>query len=192
MTIVLPRISSFESWIAEADRYGLVIERWIINDQAGELKLTAVIHSLSGEPIQFEDEVQNSMAKKKPDPTDDEKPHRSKLSDVLTELHASAVRNLGKPQRMELPGGLRVDCIVGIDGNTRILLAREGVYPSDTEFTTILAHWPYDPPDVAPPERFEHKAWCCLRAAWPTPIKNNSTHTGTFSEEENHATSTVL
>lgn len=184
MTIILPRSSTFESWITEADYYGLVIERWIVETRGDELKLTAVIYSKTGEPIQFDDEVQNSMAKQPS--TADGKQHRSKLAQALDELHASAVQNLGNPQRLELPGGLRIDAIVGIDGNTRILLARQGVYPSDTEFTTVLSHWPYDPPEVIP-EKFEHKSWCCMRAAWPTPIKNNSTHMGTFTEAQDNA-----
>lgn len=172
--IILPRTSTFEAWITEAARHNLVIERWIIDDQAGEFKLTAVIRSLSGEPIQFDDEVQNSMAKQPAEPTNG-KAHRSKLAQALSELHSLAAQNISQPQRIELPGGLRIDVIVSADGNTRILLARQSVYPSDTEFSTVLAHWPYDPPGDILPEKFEHQAksghWYCLRAAWQTPIK---------------------
>lgn len=175
MTIVLPRSITFDAWPAEQAYYGLVVDRWSVLSDDGGLHISAVLRSLSGEEIQFSDEVQNTMAKQPadPEPADPAGPQSSrpknKLAQVLASLHQRADQKPGVPQRVELHGGLRIDFIVGLDGNSRILLARKSVYPSDTEWATTLAHFPYDPPLETNPEQFTYKEWWCMRAAWPTP-----------------------
>ncbi|RJX17568.1 MAG: hypothetical protein C4575_13065 [Desulforudis sp.] len=174
MTIVIPRSITFDAWPAERDRYGLQIDHWnFVYDDDG-LHVSAVIRSLSGEQIQFADEVQHTMAKQPADlpaPGDVRPRPKNKLAQILADLHRRAEQNTGVPQRVELTGGLRIDMIVGIDGMSRILLARVGVYPSVNEWTTTLNHLPYDPPLETTPEQFTHNGWWCLRAAWPTPEK---------------------
>lgn len=93
----------------------------------------------------------------------------TKLAVLLSTALNRAETRPGETVRTDLPGGLRVDLALGRDGNTRILLARRGVAPSDTEWSVTLAHFPYDVSLAVEPERFEYKGWRCLRAAWPTP-----------------------
>lgn len=172
MTIVIPRQIKFNAWPEEAACFALdLVHCDVISDDDG-LHVIATIRSKNGEQIQFSDEVQNTMAKQPADPRsagDDLPRPRNKLAQILTEIHQRAWQNVGVPQRVELPGGLRIDLIVGLDGMTRILLARKNVYPSPIEWTTTLNHLPYDPPLDAAPEQFTHKEWWCLRAAWSTP-----------------------
>ncbi len=93
----------------------------------------------------------------------------AKLAATLARLASQAAARPGDVERIHLPGGLRIDIMVGVDSLTRLMLARRGVHPSDQEFSTVLAHWPYDVPMDVVPEQFEFKQWRCLRAAWPTP-----------------------
>jgi hypothetical protein len=93
---------------------------------------------------------------------------KSKLALLLYTLHRLAALTPGAPQRRTLAGGLQIDLIVGLDGNTRLQISRERVYPSDQELATTLNAWPYPLPDLAP-ERFPSRGRSYLRCAWPTP-----------------------
>ena len=101
-----------------------------------------------------------------PEPQEKTTP-RNKLAAILAELQQQAAAHPGEVRRLQLPGGLRIDLIVGIDGRTRILLARRTVHPSQTEWKTTLAHLPYSPGEIDP-EPFIHDGWGCLRSAWET------------------------
>lgn len=96
---------------------------------------------------------------------------KSKLAFVLDKLNSQALAHPGKIQTHELKSGLTVKVNCEIDGTTRLLLARDGVYPSDTEFTTVMANWPYDPPLEIVPEKTESQNGKIfgLRAKWETP-----------------------
>jgi hypothetical protein len=94
---------------------------------------------------------------------------KSKLGFVLDQLLKQAELHPGQVQTHALKSGLTVKVNCEIDGTTRLLLAREGVYPSDTEYATILAHWPYDPPLDVEPEKCQNKNIFGLRAKWETP-----------------------
>ena len=99
---------------------------------------------------------------------------KGKLDFVLDQLVEQAGLNPGKVQEHKLKSGLTVKVNCEIDGTTRLLLAREKVYPSDTEYATILAHWPYDISLDVVPEKFEYSNnykshRFCLRAKWETP-----------------------
>lgn len=99
-------------------------------------------------------------------PRPKEPPAMSTLGRMLAGLHLRAKLHRGEPQRLDLPGGLRIDLVVTRE-ETRLLLARQGTVPSDQEWATVLAHFPYDPPLDAHPTRFEHNGWRCMKAAWP-------------------------
>jgi hypothetical protein len=92
----------------------------------------------------------------------------SKLALILSRLVRQAAAHPGSVEHHNLFKGLRLDLMVGLDGETRLMIARKSVYPSDAEWVTILSYWPYDPPDMVP-EKFEYKQWRCMRAVWPTP-----------------------
>jgi hypothetical protein len=131
-------------------------------DAASDLYLQACQHRNRGEAIyarlagdQFEEMSMTDQPK-------------SKLAQRLADLHRKAVAAPGQRQTTTLAGGLRIDLIAGLDGMTRILLARQGAYPSDAEWRTTLAHFPYQPPAVTP-ERIEYRGWQSLRAGWPSP-----------------------
>lgn len=92
----------------------------------------------------------------------------SKLTGTLAALLHRAYQHRDCGMEHTLPGGLRIVVKVQQDGQVRLLLAREGVYPADKEWASTVAHWPYDVPDVSI-ERFEHEGWRCLRSAWQAP-----------------------
>lgn len=157
MTIHLPRRQLFTFWPDEKQRHNLVADSAFIDDQG---RVVAAIRSLDGHPIRFEDEMP-----------------QSKLAKLLTRMLRTCAQHPGHVERKDLPSGLRIDLIVSPDGNTRILLARRGVYPSQVELKTVLDHLPFAPAlrDPADPEYFTHKSWYCLRLAWPTLTKDKLT-----------------
>lgn len=157
--MILPRTSPLNDLPGELRQYGLVIERWIVDESDG-LKITAVVKAVSGEAIYFEDEVQFMDQKQR-------KP--GKLRQMLADLYGDACRHAGQQKSVTLPGGLQVRTIQ-FDGVTRLLLARQGdVWPSDQEWATVLAHWPHDVVEEPKPEKFQHGGWNCMRGAWKTP-----------------------
>ena len=168
--VVIPRKGTYSTWEAEQARVGLRC-RYVTVDE--RLHVTMVLDPITqdGQRVLFQDEIkplpqserQTKMTKTKTI----EKP-RSKLAGMLAQLHQQAAHNPGQTVRMELKGGLRIDLIVGIDGVTRILLARRTVHPSPVEWHTTLANLPSPPPDEVNPEPFVHNGWGCLRAAWQT------------------------
>ena len=81
---------------------------------------------------------------------------KGKLGFVLDQLVSQAELHPGQVQEHKLKSGLTVKINIEIDGTTRLLLAKEKVYPSDTEYATILAHWPYDVSLDVVPEKFEY------------------------------------
>jgi len=93
----------------------------------------------------------------------------SALARQIEGLLRAASARPGNVERMTLSGGLRIDVMIGVDGQTRLMLARRGVLPSGEEWSTVLAYWPYDVSLNVEPEKFEFKQWRCLRAAWQTP-----------------------
>lgn len=130
-------------------------------------------------------------------PSGKERP-RSALARSLAGMLRAAIALPGSQQHVDLPGGLRIDVLVQPDSSAppagfaahasggagggflvKLLLSRANVYPSDTEWATVLAHWPagdgaagdsaYDPPLDLVPRRFEHNTWRCLTASWPLP-----------------------
>lgn len=94
---------------------------------------------------------------------------RGKLAQTLERKLGQAADHPGDVQRVFLPGGLRIDLMIDSGGTTRLMLARRRVTPSDQEWATVLAYWPYDVSLDIAPERFEFREWLCLRASWPTP-----------------------
>jgi len=101
------------------------------------------------------------------------KPEPSKLTKLIRELLKRAATQPCVPCRAELAHGLRVEIKI-IGDKTHLLLARQGAsYPSNQEWKTVMAHWPYDPSMDISPEFFDHKGWRCMRAAWPTPGGND-------------------
>ncbi len=94
--------------------------------------------------------------------------HKSKLGLLLYTMLCLAAGAPGVPQRRTLAGGLRIDLIVGLDGQTRLQLSREKVYPSETEMATALNAWPYPLEDLAP-KKFDYRSRFYAQFAWPTP-----------------------
>jgi len=144
-----------------AAQHGFRIERVTLDERH---RLTAHIFA-NGLEIEFQESEQEMEKKAKPP---------VKLKAILQRMHSRAAGKPGEVVRNTLAGGLRLDLIVGIDGETRILVARKDVYPSATEWTVVLGHFPYDPPLDVLPERFEYKGWHCLRAAWDTPAADDT------------------
>lgn len=90
----------------------------------------------------------------------------SGLRGTLTGLLQQAIDSPGRPARQVLFRGLRVD--VKIErGQTHLQISRNGQYPSETEWQTVLNYWPY--PVMAQVSRLEFSGRCFLRASWPTP-----------------------
>lgn len=162
MTVTLTPTSQLNDWPAERARHGLRTRRVTFED--GQLTFELEPFTDYGELIQIGETPMHPSAPATPD-----NPAPKGLRAVLAAMLERADRQPGETQKTTLAHGLRVDLNVGIDGRTRILLARVDVYPSETEWNTTLAHLPYDPPLDTMPERFEYKRWRCLRAGWPTP-----------------------
>lgn len=170
--VVIPRKGSFSTWGAEKERLGLRCRYALVDER---LRVTLVLEpsTRAGERVLFDDEVElmkplpQKERKLGMEPTTIERP-KTKLAGMLAKLHQQAARNPGQTVRMELKGGLRIDLIVGIDGMTRILLARRTVHPSPAEWRTTIANLPTQPPAETNPEPFIHNGWGCYRAAWRT------------------------
>ena len=172
MSVIIPRKGAFSTWGAEKERLGLRC-RYALVDEKMRVTLVLEPSTRSGERVLFEDEVELA----KPLPQKERKSGmktatierpKTKLAGMLAKLHQQAARNPGQTVRMELKGGLRIDLIVGIDGMTRILLARRTVHPSPVEWRTTIANLPSQPPTETNPEPFIHNGWGCYRAAWRT------------------------
>jgi hypothetical protein len=129
----------------------------------------------------------------------------SALARHIESLLRAASARPGDVQRITLSGGLRIDVMIGVDGaplpptagtaplplsereprrgsgdaagngETRLMLARRGKFPSGEEWSTVLTYWPYDISLDVEPEKFEYKQWRCLRAAWQTPALRGPT-----------------
>jgi len=95
---------------------------------------------------------------------------QSKLSPMLKTLYDNAINNQGEVQRRELSSGLRIDFIYGKDGAYRIQLSRTGVFPSETEWNTVINHFPENSPMLTippqPVDRIKYQGRCFLRSAW--------------------------
>lgn len=175
MIVLKPKIR-IEDWPAERQLLGLVeVRKEVIRDAEGVMRGVEVVLApltSSGEQVCVEGDVmdQARRAESKPkSPTGAATP-RNKLAFRLARLHEQAQGAPGVPQRIpNLGSGLRVDMIVGKDGMTRLLLARERVYPGLNEWATVLANFPYDPPADIEVEKFQHRTWFCLRSEWKTP-----------------------
>jgi len=163
MTIVIPRTSTFDAWPIERQKYNL---RGLRSYFEGE-RLFLEIESQDGEEIRFDDEVGLPEAPAGAPPS--KASPASKLAQRLAEMHRQALANPGQRQTFTLPGGLRIDLVAGLDGYIRILIARQGVYPSESEWQTVLAHFPYRPPTGVAAERIQHQGWFAMRAGWPSP-----------------------
>lgn len=166
--VIIPRKGTFGGWEREKTRLGLRCRYATVDER---LHVTMVLEPFSrdGQRVLFDDEVKQPPKKVNPmKPTQKTERPKAKLADMLSGLYQRADSNHGQVARIELKGGLRIDLIVGIDGMTRILLARRTVHPSPVEWRTTLANLPYNPPGEVTPEPFIHNGWGCYRAAWKT------------------------
>jgi len=91
--------------------------------------------------------------------------NEKKLASMLADLFTYIYKNPGNPKRVELPGGLRIDGIHGLDDVVRIQLSREKVYPSMKEWETIIKHLPIGAGIFGNPEKFIDKGFNYLRSA---------------------------
>lgn len=89
----------------------------------------------------------------------------SPLTERLSLLRSMAWQHPGKPARITLTNGLRLDLVAEPGGTYRLLLARQTATPSDTELATVLNHWPDPIPDVGP-EAFDFQGWHCIKVVW--------------------------
>jgi len=98
--------------------------------------------------------------------TTNHKPSK-RLCTILSDLLQRAEANPGQPVMTRLTNNLRIDLKVA--GNvTMLLISRSDVFPSLTEWHTVLRHWPYPvqaiPTQVSIPERKYLKAyWPCQK-----------------------------
>jgi hypothetical protein len=159
--MTLPTHCRFDDWATLRERLGL---RIVGGGDPKDFPPVLLVELLGQEAIPMPEVIEKS---------------KSKLNFVLTMLLHRAEMSPGQVMDTKLPSGLTVKVNCEIDGTTRLLLARENVYPSDTEYATILAHWPYDVSLDVVPEKFEYSNnykshWFCLRARWETPAKEEA------------------
>jgi hypothetical protein len=88
------------------------------------------------------------------------------LRNRLAEMYQAAKEQPGQAQRIKLGRGLRVDAIIDSEGAFRLQISRKSLYPSDTEWETVLKNLPFEAKDASQPEHFEHKGFCYIRAGW--------------------------
>lgn len=178
---------TFNEWGELKKRFGLLVRESMI-DTSGRMVMVLEARNRDGEPVTIAGKVKTKApaaavqeaapaavkAKEKPMAVMEKLPEpqvtttpRNKLAALLADLHQQAAAHPGEEQRVQLPGGLQIRLIIGIDGRTRILLARQTVHPSSVEWKTTLAHLPY-PPGEIDPEPFIYNGWGCLRSAWET------------------------
>jgi len=158
--MTIPTHCRFDDWATLRERFGL---RIVGGGDLHDFPPVLLVELLGQEVVPMPETV---------------KP-KGKLDFVLAQLVEQAGLHPGQVQEHKLKSGLTVKINIEIDGTTRLLLAREKVYPSDTEYATILAHWPYDISLDVVPEKFEYSNnykshWFCLRARWETPAKEEA------------------
>lgn len=141
---------------------------WARFRQEHDLEVIAVIQEAhAGTTIVVRGDLGMDASTMKMEPVD------SRLGKILHMLFADATRSPGKPQRVDLFGGLHLAMIIEIDNFFRMQLHREGVYPSDTEWKTTLAHMPVHLP-AQTPEMFEHAGKFYMRGSWPLDVLANA------------------
>lgn len=134
----LPARCNWNDWPRVRARYGLrVVE--VIQGEGAETTLVVV-------------SMYAGLLAESREPVIEPKP--TFLGKRLAELYEKTRRFPGEPQRIHLKGGLRIDAIIGKDGMFRLQISREKVYPSDTEWKTILANLPLQVEEKGEPERF--------------------------------------
>lgn len=89
------------------------------------------------------------------------------LSFRLARLFEDAFADPGQPKRIELQSGLRVDAILGLDGQVRMQISRQSVWPSEIEWRTTLARLPFSGIHIGAADRFENGGAFYIRASWP-------------------------
>jgi hypothetical protein len=153
--IPLPCPIPFSAWPDLSRLHNLAVRRVIADDA---LQLTLVIDLPPGAAIWPCDPGVKTMPEAK-----------KKLSAILSQMYAAARATLGSPIRRELPGGLRIDILIGDkDGLTKLQLSRQLVFPSDPEWTIVITNLPYDPPMDIHPTKLTSGDRHYLKAAWQT------------------------
>lgn len=103
------------------------------------------------------------------------------LSSILSDLLRRALEHPGLPARQMLARGCRVDVLVLVDeageSATFLQLYRTDVYPSRSEWQTVLKHWPYARDLATPYTIFKGKdgGGRYLKGSWPTPAEPEQT-----------------
>jgi len=150
---MIPARCAWDAWPGLRERLGLRVREVIMGENAE----TTIVVDVPEEVKTATPEVQQ--------PVPEIQPKDSKLSHRLAELFAWCQQHPGKPKRIELPGGMRVDAILGLDAVMRMQISREGMWPSDTEWETTIRHLPFEV-ETGEPERFEYKGAFYLRTEW--------------------------
>ncbi|KKN37612.1 hypothetical protein LCGC14_0761820 [marine sediment metagenome] len=95
----------------------------------------------------------------------------SKLQFILGNLLIQAESTPGVKSSTHLPNGLKVDVLVTTE-KTHLQISRVLVFPSDTEWHTILKNWPYPMASVAPKHiESESSFRYYLKSAWPSQMR---------------------
>jgi hypothetical protein len=95
-------------------------------------------------------------------------PAEGRLHQLLDDLVFAAESAAGVPKRLPLKKGLRIDLLIGA-GRTRLQLSRQGTYPSDQEWHTVLFYWPTQLPSGISYVRQQKGNEFYLCASWATP-----------------------
>jgi len=98
-------------------------------------------------------------------------------TDLLTRrlrfmFHQAAIEQPGRTVRHTLKGGLRLAMKAQREGDSLRLhlgLARQGVFPSPTEWQVVAERLPEDVPPLDEPRQGERKGWCWLYASAVLP-----------------------
>lgn len=92
-------------------------------------------------------------------------PPESKLSKTLRGMLERCLTQPGRAERASLGHGLRIDMMVDLEGVCRLQISREGTFPSEKEWETVIKHWPGTLPFVST-DRIEYNSRCYIRGRW--------------------------
>lgn len=145
---------TWDDWAATKARLGLTVLEVI---QGPGAETTIVVDRF---PMSEMSVVIGSVMERKTS----EQRNINKLARQLDILTDRAEKEPGKPVRVALPGGMRVDVIIQ-DGFLRMQVSRIGSLPSAREFETTVKYMPYDLTPVEPVS-FEQGGANYIRGSW--------------------------
>lgn len=87
------------------------------------------------------------------------------LTQILTHLISETMQ--GRPAKKKLNGGLHIR-VTAHQTSYTLILSRDGSYPSEKEWQTVLNHWPYHIEKIGPSKITDSDRRPALKAEIPT------------------------